>query len=435
MANIHNQVQSTTAAPEVVLRKMFDAAVASAQPLINIKQHLPSPPKGRTIIIGAGKASAAMAHALEQHWQGPISGVVVTRYGYAVACQHITILEASHPVPDMAGQQAATDILATVSDLTADDLVICLISGGGSSLMSLPAEGISFADKQAVNKTLLSCGATIQEMNCIRKHISLVKGGQLAAQAYPAKILSLMISDVPGDDMSSIASGPTVADNSTFADAINIVCRYDMQLPDSVMAYLQQAQNETPNQDDNRLSTTKNIIIAAPQMSLEAAAEVAIEHGFTPLILGDSIEGESRDVALVHAGIAQQVVRHAQPIKPPCILLSGGETTVTLKGNGRGGRNAEFALSLAVALKSEPNIWGIACDTDGIDGSEDNAGAVITPTTLNRAFAAGCKAIDYLDNNDGYSFFETIGDLVMTGPTMTNVNDFRAILITDQNVK
>jgi glycerate 2-kinase len=395
MANIHNQVQSTTAAPEVVLRKMFDAAVASAQPLINIKQHLPSPPIGRTIIIGAGKASAAMAHALEQHWQGPISGVVVTRYGYAVACQHITILEASHPVPDMAGQQAATDILATVSDLTADDLVICLISGGGSSLMSLPAEGIRFA----------------------------------------AKILSLMISDVPGDDMSSIASGPTVADNSTFADAINIVRRYDMQLPDSVMAYLQQAQNETPNQDDNRLSTTKNIIIAAPQMSLEAAAEVAIEHGFTPLILGDSIEGESRDVALVHAGIAQQVVRHAQPIKPPCILLSGGETTVTLKGNGRGGRNAEFALSLAVALKSEPNIWGIACDTDGIDGSEDNAGAVITPTTLNRAFAAGCKAIDYLDNNDGYSFFETIGDLVMTGPTMTNVNDFRAILITDQNVK
>ena len=265
MANIHNQVQST---PEVVLRKMFDAAVASAQPLINIKQYLPSPPKGRTIIIGAGKASAAMAHALEQHWQGPISGVVVTRYGYAVACQHITILEASHPVPDMAGQQAATDILATVSDLSADDLVICLISGGGSSLMSLPAEGISFADKQAVNKTLLSCGATIQEMNCIRKHISLVKGGQLAAQAYPARVLSLMISDVPGDDMSSIASGPTVADNSTFADALNIVRRYDMHLPDSVMAYLQQAQNETPNQDDYRLSTTKNIIIAAPQMSL-----------------------------------------------------------------------------------------------------------------------------------------------------------------------
>ncbi len=423
MANQNTTQNKISASPEAILREMFDAAVESAQPISCIAQHLPSPPKGKTIVIGAGKASAAMAQALEKHWQGPLEGLVVTRYGYGAKCKHIEIIEAAHPVPDEAGKNAAVRILDRVSNLSEDDLVICLISGGGSSLMSMPAAGITFVEKQVVNQALLKCGATIQEMNCVRKHISLVKGGQLAAKAYPAKIHGLLLSDVPGDDPSAIASGPTVGDSTTFQDALHIVKRYALKLPASVMAYLEKGENETPKPSDIRLSNTQNTIIAAPQKSLEVAAAIAQKYGYTPMILGDSLEGESRDVALVHAGIAQQVVRHGQPIKPPCILLSGGETTVTVKGNGRGGRNAEFALSLAVALSENKRVWAIACDTDGIDGTQDNAGAMVTPTTLSRGRDAGNKAIDFLDNNDGYSYFEDINDLVMTGPTMTNVNE------------
>lgn len=431
MTKVTSKQTSKNLSPAHVLREMFDAAVQSAQPLRCLKNYLPKPPKGRTIVVGAGKASAAMAHALEQSWNGPLEGLVVTRYGYGVDCEKIEIVEASHPVPDAAGQKAAHRIVEKVSNLTSDDLVICLISGGGSSLMSIPADGISFEEKQHVNQELLKCGATIQEMNCVRKHISLVKGGQLALKAAPAKVVSLLLSDVPGDDPSSIASGPTVADPTTFEDARNIVKRYELNIPESVHRHLEKGVSETPKPGDERLASTENIVIAAPQKSLVEAARVAQEYGYTPLILGDSLEGESRDVALVHAGIAQQVVRHGQPLKAPCVLLSGGETTVTLKGKGRGGRNAEFALALSCALHESPRIWAMACDTDGIDGTEDNAGALVTPTTLSRAREKGIKALDYLDNNDGYSFFEKIGDLVITGPTMTNVNDFRAIIITE----
>lgn len=411
------------------LRQLFDAAVAAAQPSLALPPQLPERPRGRTLVIGAGKASAAMAKVLEDHWPAPLDGLVVTRYDYGVPCERIEIVEAAHPVPDAAGERAARRILEKVQGLTEEDLVICLISGGGSALLSLPAPGLTLDDKQTVNKALLKSGATISEMNCVRKHLSAIKGGRLAASCAPARVVSLLISDVPGDDPAAIASGPTVADPTTFADARAIVHKYAIDLPAAVRAHLERAEDETPKPDDPRLSHCETRIIAAPQRSLEAAAEAARQVGYTPLILGDSIEGEARDVALVHAGIAQQVIRHGQPLPAPCVLLSGGETTVTVRGNGRGGRNAEFALALALALRGQPGIHAIACDTDGIDGTEDNAGAIVTPDTLIRAEVAGLGAADYLADNDGYGFFQAIGDLVISGPTMTNVNDFRAILI------
>lgn len=411
------------------LRQLFDAAVAAAQPSLALPPQLPERPRGRTLVIGAGKASAAMAKVLEDHWPAPLDGLVVTRYDYGVPCERIEIVEAAHPVPDAAGERAARRMLEKVQGLTEEDLVICLISGGGSALLSLPAPGLTLDDKQMVNKALLKSGATISEMNCVRKHLSAIKGGRLAASCAPARVVSLLISDVPGDDPAAIASGPTVADPTTFADARAIVHKYAIDLPAAVRAHLERAEDETPKPDDPRLSHCETRIIAAPQRSLEAAAEAARQVGYTPLILGDSIEGEARDVALVHAGIAQQVIRHGQPLPAPCVLLSGGETTVTVRGNGRGGRNAEFALALALALRGQPGIHAIACDTDGIDGTEDNAGAIVTPDTLIRAEVAGLGAADYLADNDGYGFFQAIGDLVISGPTMTNVNDFRAILI------
>ncbi len=408
---------------------MFDAAVAAAQPDLVLPKFLPKPPKGRTVVVGAGKASAAMAAALEKHWRGPLTGLVVTRYGYAVPCKKIEIAESAHPVPDANGEMAAARILATVQGLTGDDLVICLISGGGSALMPLPAPGLTLADKQAVNKALLLSGANISEMNCVRKHLSAIKGGRLAAAAYPARVVSLLISDVPGDDPAVIASGPTVADPTTFAQARALIARYRIDAPESVGRHLADARDETPKPGDRRLKGGAVRLIAAPQASLMAAAKIARKAGVTPVILGDAIEGEARHVALVHAGIARQVRRHGQPAKAPCVLLSGGETTVTVRGKGRGGRNAEFLLALAVALDGEARIWALAGDTDGVDGTEDNAGAILRPDSLARARGLGLAARAMLENNDGYGFFAALGDLVVTGPTRTNVNDFRAVLI------
>jgi hydroxypyruvate reductase len=334
-------------------------------------------------------------------------------------------------VPDAASERAARRILQTVAGLSEDDLVICLISGGGSSLLSLPVAGLTLADKQAVNRALLKSGANIREMNCVRKHLSAIKGGRLAAACAPARVVNLLISDVPGDDPDVIASGPTVPDPTTYSDALAIMDKYHIHEPKAVLDCLRQGLDETPKPADPLLAHIDTRLVAAPQMSLQAAADVARQHGYPPLILGDSLEGEAREVALVHAGIAKQVIRHGQPVPAPCVLLSGGETTVTVRGKGRGGRNAEFALALAVALDGQFGVHAIACDTDGIDGTEDNAGAMITPDTLARGAALGHNAKSYLANNDGYTFFQKTDDLVVSGPTLTNVNDFRAIVITD----
>jgi len=414
--------------PENLLKAMFKAGVDAALPALCVPAHLPPRPKGRTVIIGAGKASGAMAKALEDAWDGPLEGLVVTRYGYRVPTERLEVVEAAHPVPDVAGRDAARRIFELVQGLTEDDLVLCLISGGGSSLLALPAEGVTLEDKQAMNKALLASGATISEMNTVRKHLSAIKGGRLAKAAYPAKVVALMISDVPGDDPSIIASGPTVPDPSTNADALAIIEKYGLDVPDNMRRLLDTAE-ETPKPGDPCFARVENIMIATPQASLEAAAEVAREAGVTPVILGDSIEGESRDVALVHAGIARQCAMRGQPQQPPCVLISGGETTITLKGKGKGGRNTEFLLALAIALDGMPNIYALAGDTDGVDGSEDNAGALVYPDTLARAEAAGINPKAMLADNDPYTFFKGIGDLLETGPTLTNVNDLRAILI------
>jgi len=419
-----------TVDPRALLRQMFDAAVASALPDKSLPPHLPAPPKGRTIVVGAGKAAASMARAVEDHWPGDLDGLVVTRYGHRVATRRIEVVEAAHPVPDLAGREAAERILAKVRGLTADDLVLCLISGGGSSLLTLPAAGLTLHDKQAVNRALLKCGANIAEMNCVRKHLSSIKGGRLGAAAAPARVVTLTISDVPGDDPAVIASGPTIADRTTYADALAVLAKYGITEPASVLAHLRAAHDETPKPGDPRLSRCETHMIAAPQMALEAAARVAREAGYTPLILGDALEGESRDVAMVHAGIARQVLRHSQPVKAPCVLLSGGETTVTIRGKGRGGRNVEFLLALAVALDGAPGVFALAGDTDGIDGAEEIAGAILTPDTLARAAARSVDAKAALADNDGHGFFEALGDGVITGPTLTNVNDFRAIVVT-----
>ncbi|MBR0934377.1 glycerate kinase [Bradyrhizobium jicamae] len=422
-----------TIAPRELLRAMFDAAVDAASPSLRIPAHLPPPPKGRTIVVGAGKASASMAKALEENWAGPLSGLIVTRDHHSVPCNRIEIVEAAHPVPDARGLKAAERIRAMVQGLGPDDLVLALISGGGSALLTLPAPGLTLEDKQAVNAALLRSGASIGEMNVVRKHLSAIKGGRLAAAAYPAQVITLVISDVPGDDPGLIASGPTIADPSTFADAAAVLQKYDITEPKSVIDHLRRAQEETPKVDDARLATARTTTIATPQLSLEAAAEVARKAGFTPLILGNALEGEARDVGRVMAGITRQTVEWAQPVRPPVVLLSGGETTVTIKGNGRGGRNVEFLLSLALELNGLPNVFALAADTDGVDGAEEIAGAIATPDTLARAAALGIDARASLANNDGHGFFEALNDQVITGPTRTNVNDFRAILITAVN--
>ena len=414
----------------VFLRQLFDVAVAAALPEKSIQKFLPEPPAGRTIVVGCGKAAASMAKAVEMHWPAKLEGLVITRYGHHVPTQRIEVVEAAHPVPDEAGFEATRRILDMVQDLSAKDMVLFLVSGGGSALLTLPAAGITLQDKQTLNAELLRSGANITEMNCVRKHISAVKGGRLAAAAAPANVVTLAISDIPGDDPGVIASGPTVADPTTFADAIAIVQKYDIRNPASVIEHLHAAADETPKPGDSRLATAELRMIATPQMSLEAAAAIAEGAGITPLILGDAIEGEAREVALEHAGIARQALRYNQPAQPPCVLLSGGETTVTVRGSGRGGRNAEFLLALTIALDGAERVWAFAGDTDGIDGTENNAGALVGPDSLTRARKIGMDAKSMLADNDGYSFFGGLGDLVITGPTMTNVNDFRAILIT-----
>lgn len=414
--------------PEM-LKSLFNAAVLAADPLEMVKRYLPKMPTGKTIVLGAGKASAAMAYAVEKNWDGPLEGLVVTRYGHGMNCEHIRIVEAAHPVPDRAGLDAAREILELASSAGPEDLVLCLISGGGSSLLSLPAAELTFEDKQNVNQFLLRCGASIHEINCVRKHLSAIKGGRLALAAAPAKVVTLLISDVPGDDPSVIASGPTVPDVSTRSDALEILQRYGMDIPKPVQQWLESTEAETPESDHPAFAHLDVRMIATPQMALEAAASKAAATGLPVYILGDSIEGEARDVAAVHAAITKQIIRHGQPFPSPCFMLSGGETTVSIRGKGRGGRNVEFLLALAIELEGEVNVWALAADTDGIDGIEEVAGAVITPDTLTRARAMGLNPRSALDNNDAHSFFEALGDQVITGPTFTNVNDFRVILI------
>jgi glycerate 2-kinase len=416
------------------LKALFDAALRAADPAVIVPPHLPSLPSGRTVVVGAGKAAAAMARAVEDHWPGPLSGLVITRYGHGLPCRHIEVVEASHPVPDAAGTAAAARILASVRDLTADDLVLCLASGGGSALMVLPAPGLTLDDKRRVTRALLKSGATIGEINCVRKHLSAIKGGRLAAAAAPARVVTLAISDVPGDDPGTIASGPAVADATTFADARAILAKYAIASPPAVARHLAEAREESPKPGDPRLARSEFVLIATPQRALEAAAAAARRAGVFPVVLGDAIEGEAREVALVHAGITRQaatakLIFGAQAAPLPLVLLSGGETTVTISGNGRGGRNAEFLLALAVALGGEAGVFALACDTDGIDGSEDNAGAVIAPDTIARAAALGIDLKARLADNDAYGAFLALRDLVLTGPTRTNVNDFRAILV------
>jgi glycerate 2-kinase len=419
----------TEARAREALRDIFDAAIASADPGAAVLRHLPEKPRGRCVVIGAGKASVAMAAALDAAWRDiDLSGVVVTRHGQRALAGRIEVIEASHPTPDTMSEEAGRRILAAVKGLTADDLVVALMSGGGSALMVLPAGEMTLADKQAVNRSLLASGANIVEMNAVRKHLSAIKGGRLALAAHPARVVTLAISDIPGDDPAAIASGPTVADPSTLADVHEIIARYKIDLPPAASAILS-ANNETPKS----LSAQNTVkIIAAPSLALSAAADAAARAGLTPLILGDAIEGESREVGIVMAGIARSVRLNGRPVQAPAILLSGGETTVTIGEGpaGRGGRNTEFLLGFAIAMAGEPDVFALAGDSDGIDGTEDAAGAIVTPGTLARARAKGLNPHAYLVAHDSYSFFDGISDLVRTGPTGTNVNDIRAILIT-----
>jgi hydroxypyruvate reductase len=416
-------------APRQLLQDLFRHALAAVDPLDLVARHLPPPPKGRTVVIGAGKAAARMAQGVERHWQGELGGLVVTRYGHGAPTDHIEVLEAGHPVPDEASAQAAERMLALVRGLTPDDLVLCLISGGGSALLSMPAPGLSAAEKREITRRLLKCGAPIGEMNCVRRHLSAIKGGRLALACAPARVVTLVVSDVPGDDPAVVASGPTVPDGSTAQDALAILQKYGIDISDAARAVLADPQLAAPQPGDPRLAGNSVTVIATAQQALDAAATAATAAGYTPLVLSSSMEGEARDVGIVHAGIARQVVEHGQPLPAPCVILSGGETTVTVRGQGRGGRNTEFLLALAVGLAGLPRVHAIACDTDGIDGTEDNAGALIGPDTLARAEAAGLDARAILAANDGYSFFSRLGDLVVTGPSRTNVNDFRAIVI------
>lgn len=426
-----------------LLRRLFDAAIAAAQPELCVPPHLPTRAEmgsGRLIVIGAGKASAAMARALEDHYQKNdpellqrIEGLVVTRYGYGVACSHIDVVEAAHPVPDAAGLAAAQRMFERVQGLTEADLVICLISGGGSALLPLPAPGLTLADKQQINRSLLESGATIVEMNCVRRHLSAIKGGRLGAACYPARVLNLLMSDVPGDQPIDIASGPTVADPSTRDDALAIVARYHLTLPDAARQWLDGDASESVKPDDPRMAHVQTRIIAAPQQSLEAAADLARHAGFDAHILGDAIEGEAREVGKVLARITSQIALRGQPFNAPCVLLSGGETTVTLRdasgSDGRGGRNVEFLLAFGIALGAQADVYALAGDTDGVDGIEEIAGAYWTPDTLASAQAVGLRPTIGLDQHDAHGFFQALGQSIVTGPTRTNVNDFRAILI------
>jgi glycerate 2-kinase len=416
-----------------LLFDMFEAAVNAAAPALCVPAHLPPRPKGRTIVVGTGKAAASMAAAVEAHWNGPLEGLVVTRYGHGIPCKYIEVVEASHPVPDEAGSKAARRILDKVSGLTADDLVLVLISGGGSALLALPSNDIALVDKQTINRALLKCGAHIAEMNTVRKHLSAVKGGRLAVAAAPAQVVTLAISDVPGDDLSVIASGPTVPDVSTRADAQAVLTKYGIEIPPTVAMRLNNEVSETPKPGDPRFANVTNSLVATPQKSLEAAARVARDAGLLSVILGNAIEGEARDVGIVHAGIARQCGDWGQPLEIPCALISGGETTVTVRGNGRGGRNVEFLLSLGIATDGRNGIWALAADTDGIDGTENNAGAILTPDMLRQAKCADIDVKTRLADNDAYSVFAALNDLVMTGPTLTNVNDFRVILVTKRS--
>ena len=415
--------------PRAILHRLFDAAVAAADPKRCVPPHLPADDGGRLIVIGAGKASAAMARAVEGHWSGPLDGLVVTRYGHGVPCERIEIVEAAHPVPDDAGLRAAQGMLDLASGLAQDDVLLCLISGGGSSLLPLPLSGITLADKQDVNRALLASGASIGEMNIVRRHLSAIKGGRLAAACHPARVITLVLSDVPGDAPMDIASGPTVGDPTTCADALEIVQRYGIELPAHVRAVLESGAGESVKPGDPRLAGIETRMVAAPQQALEVAAAVARQHGYAPHILSDAIEGEARDVGKVLAALALQVAERGQPFKPPCAILSGGETTVTLRGQGRGGRNVECLLSFVIATRGHARIHVLMGDTDGVDGMEEIAGAHAGPTTLARAFAQAINPRRSLDNNDGHGFFEALGDSVVTGPTRTNVNDFRVILI------
>ncbi len=428
--------------PHRFLEHLYNAAVRRALPLHNTAAYLPKPPKGRTIVLGAGKAGGSMAQAVEALWpaDAPLEGLVVTRYQHIPPRpeglkQRIEVVEAAHPVPDAAGLAAAQRILALTQGLTKDDLVLCLISGGGSALLTLPTEGLTLEEKQRINKDLLNSGANIAEMNCVRKHLSRIKGGRLALSCAPAKVVTLTISDVPGDDPAIIASGPTVPDATSCADAVAILQRYGIAVPGAIMSLLEQGALETPKPGDAAFDGHEVHMIATPQQSLEAAAAAARAAGIEAHILSDEIEGESREVGKVHAALARAVARRGQPFAKPCVILSGGETTVTVKKQpegtprGRGGRAGEFCLGLAQALQGQPDVWALAADTDGIDGVEDNAGALVAPETLSRALALGMKIDDYLDRNDAYGYFRMLDDLVITGPTHTNVNDFRALLI------
>ena len=412
-----------------LLESLFHRAVAQAQPALAVARHLPEPPKGRTIVIGAGKASAQMARAFEEAWPGEISGLVVTRYGYAEPCQRIEIVEAAHPVPDAAGQKAAARLMELVSNLTEDDLVVALISGGGSSLLPAPAPGLDLEDEQAINRALLASGAPIGVMNLIRNQFSTIKGGRLAAAAHPARVATLVVSDVPGDDPALVASGPTLPLAGGRSEARRLAALYRIDLPEAAAKLLASDDNLPPEMGDPIFAGNSVVTIASAALSLEAAAELARENGIEAAILSDSIEGEARDVAQVHAALAREIATRNRPFKKPVVLLSGGETTVTLRGKGRGGRNGEFLLSLAIALDGVEGVSALAGDTDGIDGSEDNAGAYVDGTSARRMREAGLDPQAALANNDAYGAFAAIGDLFVTGPTGTNVNDFRAILI------
>ena len=428
--------------PAQFLRQLFDAAVARAQPLLNMPACLPAVPRGRTLVLGAGKAAGAMAHALETLWpmDAPISGLVVTRYHHtpprpAGLLQRIEVVEAAHPVPDVAGLKASERMMTLCQGLTQDDLVICLVSGGGSALLTLPADGLTLADKQQINRALLESGANILEMNTVRKHLSRIKGGRLAVACHPAQVVTLTISDVPGDDPAVIASGPTVPDASTCEQAIAILERYRIALPEPVWAALRSSTLETPKPADPVFQGHSVQMLATPQQSLQAAADMARLAGLNAYILSDEMEGESREVGKVHAALARAAARGEGPFQKPCVILSGGETTVTVRPQapdtprGKGGRAGEFCLGLALALQGQTGVWGLAADTDGIDGVEDNAGALVIPDTLARADALGLKPLVFLDRNDSYRFFEALGNLVVSGPTHTNVNDFRALLV------
>lgn len=428
--------------PRLLLRHLYDVAVQRALPLRSTGAHLPAPPKGRTVVVGAGKAGGAMAQAVEALWpaDAPLSGLVVTRYHHTPPrpdglAQRIEVVEASHPVPDAAGLAAAQRILQLIQGLTENDLVLCLISGGGSSLLTLPCEGVSLEDKQRINQQLLESGANIVEMNTVRKHLSAIKGGRLAAACAPARVVTLTISDVPGDDVSVIASGPTVPDASTCADSLTILQRYGIDVPAAVRAQLESGALETPKPGDVRFEGHVVELIATPQQSLEAAADAARALGLNAYVLSDEIEGESREVGKVHAALARSTAQGRSSFQAPCVIFSGGETTVTVRPRaegqprGRGGRAGEFCMGLAQALQGQAGVWALAADTDGIDGVEDNAGALVAPDTLARAQTLGVKVADHLARNDAYGYFEAIGDLVMTGPTFTNVNDFRCLLV------